>query len=60
MHWVLILFIHASTLSKDDSVALTTIPGFTTEDSCIEAGKTANDLTAWTLKQEKFVCIQQG
>ena len=57
--WTLIIFIHASILSKGDSVALTNIPNFKTEQSCINAGNKADKLTDLTVKMLKFSCVQQ-
>jgi len=57
--WTLIIFIHASILSSDDSVALTNIPKFKTEQSCINAGNEAHKLTELTVKVLKFTCVQQ-
>lgn len=60
MHWVLILFIYASAMSHGDSVSLTTIPGFTTQESCQQAGSDANNLTSYTFKSERYICVQQS
>lgn len=39
--WVLVFYVFANALSDGDSVALTNVPGFTSEQSCMVAGKTA-------------------
>lgn len=60
MNWVLILFVHAGMLSDKDSMALTNVPGFTTEAACQSAGKQSEVLVRRTTKEVKFVCVKQG
>jgi hypothetical protein len=59
MNWILIIFVHASVLSKGDSMSITNVPGFKTEAACMAAGKKAEDLTKNTTKDTKFVCVKQ-
>ena len=59
MTWVLVLFLHAGMLSEKDSMALTTVPGFKTEASCVAAGKQSEALGKRTTKEVKFVCLKQ-
>jgi hypothetical protein len=59
MTWVLVLFLHAGMLSEKDSMALTTVPGFKTEASCLAAGKASEGLGKRTTKEVKFVCLKQ-
>lgn len=59
MSYVLVLFLYAGTFSSGDSVALTNIGGFKTEQSCISAGKQAMSLPKGTMKEGKFVCLKQ-
>jgi hypothetical protein len=59
MTYVLVLFLHAGMLSEKDSMALTTVPGFKTEASCLAAGKQSEALGKRTTKEVKFVCLKQ-
>ena len=59
MTWVLVLFLHAGMLSEKDSMALTTVPGFKSEVSCLAAGKQSEGLGKRTTKEVKFVCLKQ-
>jgi hypothetical protein len=59
MTYVLVLFLHAGMLSQKDSMAMTTVPGFKTEASCLAAGKASEDLGKRTTKEVKFVCLKQ-
>lgn len=58
--WVLIVFVYAGMLSKGDSVALTVVDGFSTQEQCVAAGKRAGSLVGGTIKDAKFVCVQRG
>ncbi len=55
--WVLIIALYASTLSKGDSVALTSVPGFDSELACIIAGDKATSFNT-LMKNCKFVCVK--
>lgn len=57
MEWILIIFIYAGMFSKGDNVAITNVPGFATEQECINAGKKAKTLVSGTYKDAKFVCV---
>jgi hypothetical protein len=59
MTYILVLFLHAGMLSEKDSMALTTIPGFKTEASCLAAGRQSEALGKRTTKDVKFVCLKQ-
>lgn len=59
MTWILILWIHASMLSDHDSMALTSVSGFKTEEACRAAGRSSVDMTKNTVKDGKFVCVLQ-
>ena len=59
MKFVLILYIYAGILANGDSVSLTNIPGFTTEASCIAAGKASSKLTDGSSKVTRFICVKQ-
>lgn len=55
--YVLILYFYAGLFAKGDSVAVTYIPGFLTEQQCITAGNKAKPLVDGSTKEFKFVCI---
>lgn len=58
--WILILYIYAGVLATGDSVAITNVPGFTSEQSCKLAGdKATDDLVNWSSKVAKFTCVKQ-
>lgn len=57
--WILILFAHAGMMSDKDSMALTSVAGFTTEQVCMEAGKKAKGLASGTVKDIRFVCVKE-
>lgn len=58
MLWTLILFAHAGVMSNTDSMALTTVPGFRTQQECQAAGKAAERMTTATTKAMKFTCVE--
>ena len=58
MIWVLILFAHAGPLSDKDSMAMTTVPGFTTQAECQAAGDQAEGLATRTTKVIKHTCVK--
>jgi len=57
MEWILILCMYAGMLSKGDSVALTNIHGFATEQECIQAGNKSKKLAEGTFKEVRFICV---
>jgi hypothetical protein len=57
MKWVLVIFIYAGSFSKSDSVAVTTVEGFTSEVTCEKAGEKLNSLTKGTYKEYRYECI---
>ncbi len=58
--WVLILYIYAGMMANGDSVAITNVPGFTSEQSCKSAGTNAADhLVSGSTKVVRFVCVKQ-
>jgi hypothetical protein len=59
MTYILVLFIHAGMLSEKDSMAITHVPGFKSEASCLAAGKQSEALGKRTTKEVKFVCLKQ-
>jgi hypothetical protein len=58
LSFILVLFLYAGTLSKGDSVALESVPGFTTETACMTAGEKAQALVKYTLKEARYICVQ--
>ena len=59
MEWILVVFVHAGILSDKDSMALASVPGFSTAAECMTAGKESLKLTQATTKETRFVCVQQ-
>lgn len=59
MSWILILFIHAGALSDHDSMAVTNIRGFSTEQACKDAGEKSRKLVVATTKDVRFVCVAE-
>ena len=58
MIWILILFAHAGPMSDTDSMALTSVSGFTSERACITAGKQAATMSSATTKIIKYTCVR--
>jgi hypothetical protein len=58
MLWTLILFAHAGMMSDKDSMALTTVPGFRSQQECQAAGETSKKMVARTTKEMKFICVE--
>ena len=58
MTWILILYIYAGALSKSDSVALTNVQGFATEQTCKTAGEKANALVEGSFKNVRYICVK--
>lgn len=58
--FILILFAHVGPLGSGNSNALTSVPGFKSEQDCLQAGKAAAALGNGTMKLIKFVCVKQG
>lgn len=56
--WALILFAHAGVMSDTDSMALTTVPGFRTQQECVVAGKASERMAVATTKVIKFTCVE--
>lgn len=57
--WVLVVFVYAGVWAKGDSVALTNIPGFSTQAECMTAGNVIKPMEDSTSKSFKFVCIKR-
>ena len=57
MTWVLIMYIYAGTFASGDSVAITRVPGYTSELSCNKAGHYGASLVRNSAKEYRFTCI---
>ena len=58
MIWTLILFAHAGIMSDKDSMALTNIPGFRSQQECRTAGEEAKRMALTTTKVIKYTCVE--
>ena len=56
--WTLILYIYAGAFAKGDSVALTNVTGFKTEEVCQAAGRASKSLVRDSYKDTRFVCVK--
>ena len=56
--WTLILYIYAGALAKGDSVTLTNVPGFRTEEICQTAGRASKTLVRDSYKDVRFICVR--
>lgn len=57
--FILIIFAHVGLLGSGNSNALTSISGFKSNESCIEAGNKAKTMADDTVKVIKFVCVKE-
>jgi hypothetical protein len=55
--WVLIVFAFAGGMSNTDSVALTTVNSFQTENACKAAGDKVTKMANGTLKSIRYTCV---
>ena len=58
MTWTLVIFIYAGMLAKGDSVALQTLPGWTSQASCEAAASALSPLVQGTFKEIRTVCVK--
>lgn len=58
MLWTLILFAHVGMMSDKDSMALTSVPGFRTQQECQTAGENAKKMAGGTTKVIKYTCAE--
>jgi hypothetical protein len=58
--WVLIIYIYAGMMAKGDSVTMVTIPGYTSEQTCKDAGPYAKSLVSGSVKEYRFVCLPRN
>lgn len=56
--WVLILYIYAGMMAKNDEVTLTNVPGFATQQECEQAGRAAAGMASGH-KEARYVCVRQ-
>jgi len=58
MFWTLILFAHAGMMTDNDSMALTRVEGFKSQQECIAAGTESQKMAKMTTKVIKFTCVK--
>jgi hypothetical protein len=56
--WILIIFAHAGMLSDHDSMALTNVNSFQSEQTCMIAGEKAKTMASGTTKVIKYSCVK--
>lgn len=59
MEWILIVAMWAGTLSPRDSTALTSIGGFSSQETCTAAGKLAVQKFTTIMKTVDFICARK-
>ena len=59
MSWVLVVYIYAGAFAKGDSVTITHIPGFTSEQACKSAAAPMNQLVDGSFKTIRTICVRQ-
>lgn len=57
--WVLILLVTIGGLSDRESNAMATVPGFTSQEACSQAGKQATRDLEHGKKNVRYSCVQQ-
>lgn len=57
--WTLIIYIYAGMLARGDSVALLSVPNFSTEAACVAAARKTSNFTDGSAKEFRFVCVKQ-
>lgn len=57
MEWILLIYVYAGVFAKGDSVAMTTIENFPTEESCETAARGLPRLVKGTAKEVLYLCI---
>ena len=60
MTYILILFVTVGPISDMDSMALTNVPGFTSNVQCAAAGEAAVSEFSTGTKRASFVCVEQA
>lgn len=56
--WTLVIFLYAGPFSDSDAVAVTNVPGFVSEQTCMAQGAKSKQLVGGTKKGSKFVCLK--
>lgn len=56
--WTLILFAHVGAMGTGNSNALTSVPGFATEQLCRSAGQQARGMAGGSVKSIEYVCAR--
>ena len=56
--FILILWIHVGPMSDKDSMAITSIPSFSSLQECNAAGNRTTEITKGTVKSAKFICVE--
>lgn len=57
--WVLVVFLYAGALASGDSLTVTTVEGFSSEQACRSEGPKLKSLVSGTKKAYSFECIQK-
>lgn len=58
--WTLVLYIYAGAFARGDSVTITNIDGFSSQQVCEVAGKQSEALVKNSAKDFRFVCVKKG
>jgi nucleoid DNA-binding protein len=56
--WMLVVLVYAGALSNGDSVAITNVGSFQTEQSCIIAGDKVKKMETGTFKVIRYTCVK--
>lgn len=56
--WTLVLLVYAGALSDSDSVAITNVPGFFSQQECIAAGDESKKMISGTKKVLQYKCFR--
>jgi hypothetical protein len=56
--WTLVLLVYAGALSDSDSVAITNVPGFFSQQECIVAGDESKKMVGGTKKVLQYKCFR--
>lgn len=57
--WTLIIYIYAGVWAKGDSVALLSVPNFSSEAACIAAADKTKKFVDGSAKEQRFACVKQ-
>lgn len=56
--WMLVILVYAGSMSSGDSVALTNVGSFQTEQACIVAGDKVKKMESGTFKVIRYTCVK--